>query len=95
MFRYLRNGNGSRHTLHDLPSTADDPILRMNDAFLPVSQEDVTVLVNERRNVFRKSKETLVTKVPKELASISEQTQIPIYMDNLPRPPRKCRLITL
>lgn len=31
-------------------------------------------------------------KTPKELSSISEQTNIPVYMDGLARPPRKCRV---
>ena len=48
----------------------------------------------DRRNLYKKSKETAPDKIPKELASIIEQTLIPVYMDGASRPPRKCRIIS-
>lgn len=91
LFRYVHVGRA--------PATTDQGAsanirLDVNDIFKSVSERDVAVLVNERRNLYREARLYTPNKVPKELAAINEQTQIPIYMDNLPRPPRKCRIIS-
>ena len=83
------------HTLVTLESSSvSELVLDVSDAFKSVSESDIEVLASERRNIYRQSKDYLPNRVPKELASISEQTLIPIYLDGLPRPPRKCRIIT-
>lgn len=84
----------SRIVPQDTSNNVADSVLDVNDVYLSVSVAEVAVLADDRRNAYRKSIECSPSKVPKELASISEQTQIPIYMDSLPRPPRKCRIIT-
>lgn len=47
---------------------------------------------DSRLQYYRDSKSRQASKIPKELASIREQSLIPVYMDQLP--PRKCRIIS-
>jgi hypothetical protein len=49
-------------------------------------------LIQSRIQYYRDSKSREISKVPKELASIREQSLIPVYMDQ--PPPRKCRIIS-
>jgi len=58
------------------------------------SGSDMKTWSLDRRSLYQKSKEATPEKIPKELASIIEQTLIPVYMDGTSRPPRKCRIIS-
>jgi hypothetical protein len=60
----------------------------------PASNEALQKYAIDRRLLYKKSKESAPDKIPKELASIIEQTLIPVYMDGTSRPPRKCRIIS-
>ena len=79
----------------DMDTTYDpQSVLDVSGIDRRASKQDLQRFAIDRRALYRKSKEAAPEKIPKELASIIEQTLIPVYMDGTPRPPRKCRIIS-
>ena len=88
-YRYIVNiekNTDSNTNLSAFPSFSTDLLSTQ------ASERDILKYSIDRRSLYRESKQLSPGKLPKELASICEQTLIPVYMDGLPRPPRKCRI---
>jgi hypothetical protein len=69
-------------------------ILRVSGVSSSVNERAWSECVIDRQRLYKKAKEAVPEKIPKELARIIEQTLIPVYMDGTQRPARKCRLIS-
>ena len=92
-FRYVSQMTGAPKSRSqsdmDIPSIFDPFLCELK----PSAVDAVSSRI-DRRAIYRESKQSSPQRVPKELAAINEQSAIPVYMDGLPRPPRKCRIVS-
>ena len=95
-FEYSSGVKMNNLSFHDNPDISQifrvAETLNVQSFLLAASHIHLSVRVGLVRGIHGVKQDRKTLKMRKELASISEQTNIPIYLDGLKRPPRKCRI---
>jgi hypothetical protein len=84
--------NNAQSDNEDLLSSCEFVELHVDGCSANMSLGTRFYIPASRFDVLNRSKGAFAVRMPKELASIREQSMIPIYMDGLPA--RKCRIVT-